>query len=350
MPKTKTLSINACILIAVLFASSCTTGNVPNTTNQGLYPASDASNTGGWVLNTEISDEFEGAQIDTTKWFVEGQNDAYYIWKGRAPSQFVPHNVRVEDGILKLRTAWEPEYAFYQESYTDGNMGTSKYGEYKGEPLPITTAGVISKKRFLNGYMEVKSKVGNAAITGAFWGIGYEQELDAFEQMGNPKKGGAINEKSSLATAHDWSPPATRPTNVFQHVENLPFRVADEFHVYGAEWGEDFLKLFIDGKQVHHFTQDDVGLDWILNNPMEIWLDSEIFFWLGLPHKEELPVDFEIEYVRVWQKPSDNILAKDKAFYGFEGPILFENNPRPLDMVPEDSKPNDYQKFWILLF
>jgi beta-glucanase (GH16 family) len=350
MPKTKTLSINACILIAVLFASSWTTGNVPNKLNQGLYPASDATNTGGWMLNTEISDEFEGGQIDTTKWFVEGQNDAYYIWKGRAPSQFVPHNVRVEDGILKLRTAWEPEYAFYQESYTDGNMGTSKYGEYKGEPLPITTAGVISKKRFLNGYMEVKLKVGNAAITGAFWGIGYEQELDVYEQMGNPKKPGKINNKSSLATAHDWSPPAQRPTNVFEHVENLPYRVADEFHVYGAEWGEDFLKLFIDGKQVHHFTQDDVGLDWILNNPMEIWLDSEIFFWLGLPHKEELPVNFEIEYVRVWQKPSDNLLAKDKAFYGFEGPILFENNPRPLDMVPEDSKPNDYQKFWILLF
>jgi beta-glucanase (GH16 family) len=312
-------------------------------------PFSDQENEGGWVLNEELSDDFEAAEIDTTKWFVEGRNDDYYIWKGRAPSQFVPHNVSIEDGKLKLRTAWEPEYKFYEESYTDGNMGTAKYGEYEGKPMPVTTAGVLTNKRFLYGYMEVKSKVGNAAITGAFWAIGYEQELDVYELMGNPKnKKGNIREDSYLATAHDWSPPAQRPTNVFNHVEDLDFRTADDFHVYGAEWGVDYLKLFIDGKMIRHFTQDEMGTDWVLNNPMEVWLDSEIFFWLGLPHKEELPVDFEIEYMRVWQKPSDNVLAKDRAFYGFEGPILYEENPRPLTLVPEDSTPNDYQKFWLI--
>lgn len=314
-----------------------------------LLPFSDPENKGGWVLNEEISDDFEGAEIDTVKWFVEGRNDDYYIWKGRAPSQFVPHNVRLEDGKLKLRTAWEPEYEFANENYSDGNMGSSKYGEFKdGTFMPVTTAGVLTNKRFLYGYMEVKSKVGNAAITGAFWAIGYEQELDVYELMGNPKtKDGNIREDSYLATAHDWSPPAQRPTKIFNHVENLDFRTADEFHVYGAEWGVDYLKLFIDGKLIRHFTQDELGTAFVLNNPMEIWLDSEIFFWLGLPHKEELPVDFEIEYMRVWQKPSDNVLAKDAAFYGFEGPILFEENTRPLKMVPEDSTPNDYQKFWI---
>ncbi|WP_254788193.1 family 16 glycosylhydrolase [Cellulophaga baltica] len=314
-----------------------------NTINS--YPFSDPKNEGNWILNKEISDEFEGTEIDTTKWFVEGQNGDYYIWKGRAPSQFAPHNVIVEDGVLKLRTQWEPDYPFAQESYADGSNNDT-YGVFEGEPLPITTAGVVGKKRFLNGYMEVKSKQGNAAITGAFWAIGYEQELDVYELMGNPKIDGSIKANSYLATAHDWSPPAVRPTKVFNHVENLPFRTADDFHVYGAEWGKDFLKLFIDGKMVHHFTQDQVGTDWVLNNPMEIWLDSEIFKWLGLPHKEELPVDFEIDYMRVWQKPTSNLLAP--AFYGFEGPILFEENPRSLKMVPEDSEPNDYQKFWSI--
>ncbi|WP_083191596.1 family 16 glycosylhydrolase [Formosa haliotis] len=338
------LSLMACFTIGLVQ----TTKAQSRKSKDKVYPFSDPKNNEGWVLNEAISDEFEGTSIDTTKWFVEGQNGDYYIWKGRAPSQFAPHNVIVEDGKLKLRTQWEPDYPFAQEEYADGNMGASTYGIYEGKPLPITTAAVVGKKRFLNGYMEVRSKVGNAAITGAFWAIGYEQELDVYELMGNPKnKKGNIREDSYLATAHDWSPPAERPTNVFQHTENLPYRTADEFHVYGAEWGEDFLKLFIDGKLVHHFTQDDVGLDWVLNNPMEIWLDSEIFKWLGLPHKEELPVDFEIEYMRVWQKPTDNLLAKDRAFYGFEGPILFEENPRPLKMVPEDSNANDYQKFWL---
>lgn len=310
------------------------------------YPFSDLENTGGWVLNNEISDEFDGTTIDTIKWFVEGQNGDYYIWKGRAPSQFAPHNVIVEDGKLKLRTQWEPDYEFAQESYADGSHNDT-YGIHEGKPMPVTTAGIVSKKRFLNGYMEVKSKAGHAAITAAFWAIGYEQELDVYEQLAAPKIEGTITANTVRTAVHDWSPPAVRPTKAFGYDEVVPYITSDSFHVYGVEWGEDYLKIFRDGKFVHGFTQDELGTDWVLNNPMEVWLDSEIFKWLGLPHKEELPVDFEVEYMRVWQKPSDNLLVKDRAFYGFEGPILFEKNPRPLDMVPEDSEPNEYQKFWI---
>lgn len=55
-----------------------------------VYPFSDPNNSGGWVLNQAVSDEFEGTKIDESKWFVEGQNGDFYIWKGRAPSQFAP--------------------------------------------------------------------------------------------------------------------------------------------------------------------------------------------------------------------------------------------------------------------
>lgn len=314
---------------------------------KGIYPSSDPTNQGGWVLNEDISDEFEGEALDTNKWFIEGQNGDYYIWKGRPPSQFAPHNVIVEDGKLKLRTQWEPNYPFANENYADGS-NNDKYGEFEGKPLPITTAGVITKKRFLNGYMEVKSKVGNAAITGAFWAIGYEQELDVYEQMGNPKEEkGDIQATGTKTTIHDWSPPAVRPTWAYKYKDNkLPFRTADDFHIYGVEWGRDYLKVFIDGKLVDQVSQDELGTDWVLNNPMEVWLDSEIFKWLGLPHKEELPVDFEIEYMRVWQKPDDNLLPRQ--FYGFEGPILYEDQPRPLDLLPESSVPDGYQKFWLI--
>ena len=309
-------------------------------------PASDPMNKDGWVLNEELSDEFNGTAIDKKKWFVEGQDGDYYIWKGRAPSQFVPHNAIVEDGKLKIRTQWEPDYPFIKESYADGS-NNDEYGVYEGKPLPVTTAGVLTNKRFLYGYMEVKSKVGNSNMTGAFWAIGYEQELDIYEQMGNPKIKGTILANSVRSAVHDWSPPAVRPTKAFGYDEkNLPYNTGDEFHIYAAEWGEDYLKIFRDGELTAHFTQDELGLDWVLNNPMEIWIDSEIFKWLGLPHEAELPADFEIEYMRVWQKPTDNLLAKQ--FYGFEGPILYEENPRPLKMVPESSVPNDYQKFWLI--
>lgn len=329
-------------------SNSKTKKNIIEVVNEqpSILPLSDPENKEGWVLNEAISDEFEGTTIDSTKWFVEGQNGDYYIWKGRPPSQFVPHNVNVRDGKLIITSQWEPDYEFANEHYADGKNNDA-YGKLEGKPIPVTTGGVITKKRFLYGYMEVETKVGFAAISGAFWGIGFEQELDVFELMGNPKKYGFIEGGNYwIGTAHDWSPPSVRPTAVFLHSEKLDFNTSDDFHVYGAEWGEDYLSFYIDGKHIVTFTQDDVGTDFIFNNPMEIWLDSEIFKRLGVPHKEELPVDFEIKYMRVWQKPSDNLLAKDKAFYGFEGPILFEETPRPLYLVPENSENNDYQKFW----
>lgn len=311
----------------------------------GVLPLSDPENTGGWVLNPIVSDEFNGSEIDHEKWYVQGTDGHYYIWKGRPPSQFAPHNVLVEDGMLKIRTQWEPDFEFAQESYADGTRNDT-FGVWEGKPMPVTTAAVISKRRFLNGYMEVRTKAGNASMTSSFWFIGYESELDVYEQIGNPKiKDGDITATMWKSSIHDWSPPAKRPTRRFGHKGKLPFRVADEFHVYGCEWGEDYLKMYLDGELVYETTQEKEGKNWVLNNPLEIWFDSEIFVWLGLPHKEELPVDYEIDYVRVWQKPQDNLLARQ--FFGFEGPILFDETTRiPLDLVPESSEFNEYQKFW----
>ena len=319
-------------------------GSLSEHQSAGVYPASDPSNQGGWVLREDISDEFNGPDIDTSKWFVQGDNGDYYIWKGRAPSQFAAHNAIVEDGLLKLRSQWEPEFDFAVGEGHEGN----EYATHNGEFIPVTTAAIVSHKRFLNGYMEVRSKSADAAMTSSFWMIGFESELDVYETMGNPKidSGSGITATTLKASVHDWQPPAQRPTRRFGYVKELPWRVADDFHIYGVDWGSDYLKFYIDGELTHEVTQAEVGKDWVLTNPLEIWLDSEIFVWLGLPHEEELPADFEVDYVRVWQRPEANLL--DWAFFGFEGPLLYQDQPRPLDLVPENSENNDYQKFWMI--
>ncbi|QDT69067.1 Beta-porphyranase A precursor [Planctomycetes bacterium MalM25] len=308
-------------------------------------PASDPANQAGWTLNPELSDEFNGTALDQSKWFVQGDGGEYYIWKGRPPSQYAAHNVYVEAGRLKIRSQWEPEFSFDQKAYADGDRNDT-YGEWEGKPMPITTGGVVSKKRFLNGYMEVRTKASDSNMTCAFWALGYQSELDIYEQVGAPKIKGDIQENTWKASIHDWSPPAKRPTRRFGLKTKLPFRVADDFHVYGCEWGEDYLKLYLDGELYYETTQEKEGKDWVLTNPIELYFDSEIFVWLGLPHKEELPSFYEIDYVRVWQKPQPNLL--DRAFFGFEGPILYEDAGRPLTLLPESSVEDRYQKFWRL--
>ncbi len=296
-----------------------------------VYPASDPANTGGWMLNADLSDEFEGAKLDDSKWFVQGTGGMYHKWRGRAPSQFAPHNVKVEDGKLKLTSRWEPDYGHFAEFEFDGR----KYEN-------ITTAGVISHKKFLYGYMEIRSKAADAAMTSSFWTLGYQSELDVFEQMGQP----LIPENSDFGriymfSIHDWRPGSTASgsNRIFNHKHQLDYRVADDFHAYGCEWGEDYLKFFEDGNLVYSISQKELGDAWLLTNPLEIWFDSETFPWMGLPKAEDLPVDFEIEYVRVWQQPSPNLL--DRAFFGFEGPMVLEDNP-----IPRNDK--GLEQFWYI--
>ena len=306
-----------------------------------ILPASDPSNSGGWILNERFSDEFNGDELDRDKWIVQGEGGKYYTWRGRAPAQFAPHNVRLEDGMLKLRSQWEPDFDFYAEPHN----GFS-YGEYQGEPMPVTAAAVISKNRFMHGYMEVRTKAADAAVTSAFWMIGYQSEIDVYEQLGRPKRQGNIRDNYYMFSIYDWRPPVVRPNKAWTHTHELPFRVADEFHVYGCEWEDEILRFYLDGELVREVTREEVGTRWTLTNPMELWFDMEIFEWLGVPHQEELPADYEIDYVRVWQKPQPSLI--DRAFFGFEGPMIFPEFRPALGEPRQEGWKNTFAREWFM--
>ena len=305
-----------------------------------VSPLSDPENAGGWVLNTDISDEFDGTEIDSNKWFVQGKEGDYYIWKGRAPSQYAAHNVIVSDGTLKLRTQWEPDFDFADHGYAGADYGEAI--------APVTTAAIISKKRFLYGYMEARTKAIGATMTSAFWAIGYESELDVYEQIGNLKEEtNRVHPEYFNSASHDWRPGHFEPefgrNKSFQSNTPLGYNVSEGFHVYAAEWSPDSVRFYVDGELTSEVRRDQAKT-WVLTNPLEIWFDSEIFRWLGYPDAGELPGNYEIDYIRVWQKPDPNLLQP--AFFSFEGPMLYEDQERPLDLVPESSEENDYQKFW----
>lgn len=292
-----------------------------NSLSAQVYPASDPTNTGGWVLNTTISDEFEDSAINESKWLIQGRNGVYQSnFIGRSPSQFSMDNAILESGKLKILTKWDPDYPFTQDS--NGNM----LGYYNGEVLndsgnrvnideakPITTAAVISKQQFQYGYMEIKSKAANAEITSSFWTTGFQSELDMFEMFGGHKSN-TLWRKRLKFNMISWD-----PNNYYYlpdgngpaYTENIQAdnNTADAFHTYGFHWTADFVKVYIDGVLKSEIFKTDVtnnGSDpeaWVTDVPYWVWVDSETFPWLGLPDESDLtvPAEYQIEYIRVWQ-------------------------------------------------
>ena len=327
--KTLLFLMGAFVLVACGNQKNTTKAN--NKAKTSVFPFSDPNNNGGWVLNTEASDEFEGDKIDEDRWYIVGKfknGKPFYkhpdlpnkkVWKGRQPSQFSGRNYRLEDGKLILETRWEPDFPFSDElSKPWGKEKTRSKFEN------ITTACFISRKFFKYGYMEIKSKAADAEITSAFWAIGSKTELDVFEQFGDHRQKNKLwKDRELWWSIHDWSKEGKGRSVYTEHLD-YGFRVADDFHVYGIEWNENGLKLYVDGKYKTGATKEQVeayakkkGLPngWVLTGPISIWLDQETFPWHGVPDsKEDLElnspegkkddgiVDFEIEYVRVWQK------------------------------------------------
>ncbi|MDW5288056.1 T9SS type A sorting domain-containing protein [Formosa sp. PL04] len=284
-----------------------------------VYPLSDQSNSGNWVLNETVSDEFDTDALDKAKWNIQGEDNVYKSnFIGRAPSQFSTKNGVVDNDKLKIQTKWEPDFDF-SETPQDG----VKYEN-------ITTAAVISKAQFHYGYMEIKCKSADAEITSSFWTTGNKSELDMFEMFGGPKEANQNWKKRLKYNMISWDPenyyylpdgkgPAY--TDNIQVEENT----ADDFHVYGFDWTPDYIKIYVDG--VLHpdgtILRSELGEErWVTNVPYWIWFDSETFPWLGIPEEADLPVEYEIEYIRVWDKK--NLIDSD--FFGFEKPIQIDES------------------------
>ena len=270
-----------------------------------VYPFTDPSNQSGWVLNETMSDEFEGATLDENKWLIQGRNGEFRSrFVGRTYStanyvagwQFSPDNVRLEEGMLKITTRHEPDYDW---------APFSNPGRDNVDLCEFTTGGISTKQTFTQGYMEIRCKLPDAKQTGAFWTTGGGAELDVFEAIGKHSK----RENLMWSSIHDWYFKGHKNV-AWTDTKPLPFKFADGFHTYAAEWDEETLKIYADGQLIHKTTKEHVESvkgdhnsdRWPMVTGHHIWVDSEIFPWWGVPDPANLPADFEVEYVRVWQK------------------------------------------------
>ncbi|MDC0177445.1 family 16 glycosylhydrolase [Polaribacter sp.] len=292
-------------------------------------PLSDASNSANWILNAIMTDEFNGSELDKTKWWILGENGDYRSkWKGRAPGQYAPHNVKVENGELILTSQWEPNYSFANEIHSGTYYGGSTSAADNSKP--ITQACVMSEAFFKYGYMEVKAKIADAPVVSAFWTTGYHSEIDMFENFGKRPVGNPENKLASLERKYrsnviNWDPDAPSNHQNWKVENDMNKRLAEDYHIYGFEWDKDYVKTYFDGVLVRHVTRQmlENNNQWRHDAPQELWFDNEVFSWYGLPSQVDLvnPAEFKIDYVRIWQK---ELNSKNFNALGFEGPFHFQ--------------------------
>ena len=104
-------------------------------------------------------------------------------------------------------------------------------------------------------------------------------------------------ERKYNMTLHVWRTPQEKKHWQVGGVWITPWRLADDYHVYGFDWGKDELKFYVDGVLVRSVE----NTHW--HQPLYLIFDSETMpDWMGMPNDKDLPSTFSIEYVRAWKR------------------------------------------------
>ncbi len=262
-----------------------------------------------WVLNEDLSDEFNGTSLDANKWY-----DYHPSWIGRPPGLFTKDEVAVKDGYLVLSCS----------KFKEEHIETL----WNGEKLTYTIGcgAVVSREMNAHyGYYESRFKAHNTPLAAGFWmshlstsqptagnqpdgfpdGV-FSQELDICETVG---RGGDIAEGWTTFSnlfgtgmnycAHCWFTPTGGDTKFDYKIVskgNPSLKRADgrtpsdDFNTYGCWWKDkDRAEYYYNNvSSGEEFFRTADGTNFWFPLPMAIILNIETYAWAPSATDEEL--------------------------------------------------------------
>lgn len=244
----------------------------------------------GWKL--VWSDEFDGKEIDWTKWSVEENGHG----GGNGEMQFYadrPENLRIENGALVIEARKEKfAAAGVEKDYSSGRMRTKrraswKYGRFEARAKLPTGRGVWPAIWML----PETSKYGGWAASG---------EIDIMELVGHePNK-----VHGTLHYGGSW--PNNTHTGAPFELKSGTF--ADDFHVFAIEWEEGVIRWYVDGALYQTQTRwnsANAAFPAPFDQPFHLVLNVAVGGgWPGPPDdKTVFPQRMTVDWVRVYQRP-----------------------------------------------
>jgi beta-glucanase (GH16 family) len=290
---------------------------------------------GNWVL--EFSDEFEGDNLNLTKWYksestktrAPRENLGVTDWRWIAENAFLNNN-----GQLVLRATKINNTTMRCGSIESRGLYEVQYGYLEARIKIAKTAKGNHTAFWLQG--ENQSNVDNSAADGA--------EVDIFES--------AWVSNTTKAVVHYDGYGADRKNHTIP--SNVPNMHNEEFHTFGLLWTENTMDIYYDGTKVTStqaskpfpFSTNPVnGHDLVPKVKEWLWLSVGASFGDGDFQSQPtgLLSDALVEYVRVF-KPSAALSAN--SFLGNnEGVKVYPNPTKDVLHIKSDQ-----QKYQISIF
>ena len=244
--------------------------------------------------NLVIADEFnvEGTP-DASLWSFEvGDGTAQGIpgWGNNELQYYTdrPENVTVENGVLVITAQQE---VFEGSNYTSGRL--------------------VTKDLFEQQYGRFEARIRlpyGKGIWPAFWLLGSDCDENPWPQCGEIDIMEYLGDSPTVVFGTAHGPNFSGEDSISKEYELENSRFDTQFHVFGIEWGPNYINYYVDGDLYQTITPDTVNEEtdgagqWVFNRPFYIILNIAVGGNLpGSPNAQTVfPQRMFVDYVRVY--------------------------------------------------
>lgn len=258
-------------LLAIYSCSTSETQTVTTLNNLVLSEEFDRTSATDSLPNPKIWSYNEGRGSDG--W---GNNELQYYTDR-------PENVVLKDGMLVITAN--------QESY----MGAG-----------YTSGRILTKDSLSIKYGRIEARVKlpwGKGLWPAFWMLGTDIDTVGWPQCGEIDIMEYLGDNPTTAFGSVHGPGYFGGTAITKEYTLEGERFDTGFHIFGVEWGENYINYYIDDVLYNQITPADVTGEWVFNKPFFIILNVAVGGnFPGSPTAETVfPQKMLVDYVKIYQ-------------------------------------------------
>ncbi|PTN06292.1 glycoside hydrolase family 16 protein [Mangrovibacterium marinum] len=239
------------------------------------------------------SDEFQGdGQPDENWWSFSGRKSADWACYCSDDLQ----NAELINGMLHLR----------------GTPNTNT-----ADTIPYRTGCISTKGKFSFRYgkVEVRARLGKGQGSWpAIWLMPEKSVYGSWPRSGEIDIVEQLNFDTIVyQTVHTEYVDVLKQKDNPKYFSTASFK-PEEFNVFSLEWYPDRLDFFVNGSQTFSYPKvDGLGVaQWPFDQQFYIILDQALGgSWAGPVNSDHLPVEMQVDWVRVYQKANENTFLRN---------------------------------------
>lgn len=240
----------------------------------------------GWTLIWQ--DEFEGTELDTTKWNYEvngdggGNNELQYYVRSK-------NNSYIRDGKFVIKAMRQ---------------------DYKGKPYTSARVNTRYKAGWKYGRFDIRARTPiQQGVWPAIWMLPTDYVYGGWPQSGEIDIMETVGHKPSTlhGTLH-YGQPWPNNKNIGGTIELPKGTFEEEYHVFSCEWEENVIRFYLDDSLYATRTPADLSPHpWPFDQTFHMLLNLAIGGnWPGPPDETTVfPKYMFVDYVRVYQRKTD---------------------------------------------